>query len=105
MEENGIQIDHVGMGPEGDVVGVNDPGSLGFNIEKIYAVVAEDDNGEGIVAVMLGENQWLPLVFAKEEAIEKFKPIALSMAQIANRTTRVIEMSARRDVETLYEKS
>lgn len=58
------------------------PERTGSRIEKLYAWVAEDADGEGIVGVhMPSSGQWLQLVGSDRPAIEGYRSLAEKVAQ------------------------
>lgn len=68
-------------------------------IETIHAFVADDGDGEGLMAVMTPKGVMLPLVAADPARIESLRPIARAAADIAGRDYRLLRFSVREEIE------
>lgn len=94
--------EHIGVGEDGDLVEVHDPGSQGYVIEKIFAIVAiDEEGGEGIMARRT-DMGWMPLISSNQEGIETFIEIAQKMIDIApGSRAQVIEFGSRRVIKEI----
>ena len=72
-----------------------------LKIEKMYAFVAENDEGEGVMAFKSG-NIWMPMVGADFERIESLLPIAQEMSKVSGKEFRIIQFDNRKDVTKQY---
>jgi hypothetical protein len=82
---------------------IENPGGLGFRIEKIWAFVstqADDDNDEGVVAALIN-GSWMPLIAADEKRLQDLMPLALEMANDTDAAIRLVCFENRRTVMTL----
>ena len=97
-----LPIHHAGVGPNGEIVEINDPGSTGHLIDKVFVIVSEDENGEGVVAAR-SKDGWIPMVSSDERVINMYAEIAKSMAEVSGKTIRMIELSTRREVRVIHD--
>jgi hypothetical protein len=73
---------------------------MGFQIEKIYAWICVDDDGDhGIPAIQVG-NVAMPLVGADKARIESYRPFAEAIAS-GGRPVWLAEFSSMRVIERL----
>ena len=68
-----------------------------LKIEKMYAFVTEDGEGEGLMAFKSG-NTWLPMVGADFKRVDSLIPIAEEMAKITDKGFRILQFDNRKDV-------
>lgn len=71
-----------------------------FIIEKTYAFLAMEEDGEGVVAMLTPEG-WMPLMGGDPRKIELLKPV---VQEIANKTGKEIKLccfSERTDIEII----
>lgn len=70
-----------------------------LSIDKLYAFVAVDEEGEGITAFG-GPHGMMPMVAADEARVESLKPIAQLLANQSGKRIVLAEFSIRTDSET-----
>jgi hypothetical protein len=72
-------------------------------IEKIWAWVSVDDDGnEGICAFSSDNGMMMPMIAADEERLESLRGIAEDLSKMApDRKFRLLKFSTREEVETL----
>lgn len=74
---------------------------MGMKIEKMFAFVCKDDDGnEGVIGHKIG-NIMYPLVGADMERIESLKPLALSIQQATGKQVYLISFDKRTVLEVL----
>ena len=72
-----------------------------LKIEKMYAFVAENDEGEGVMAFKSG-NTWMPMVGADFKRIDSLLSIAQSMSRISGKEFKILQFNNRTDVTEQY---
>jgi len=72
-----------------------------LKIEKMYAFVAENDEGEGVMAFKSG-NTWLPMVGADFKRIDSLLPIAKELAKASGKEFKILQFDNRTDVTERY---
>jgi len=68
-----------------------------LKIEKMYAFIAENDDGEGVMAFKSGFG-WMPMVGADLERMKSLVPIAKEMSKISGKEFKIIQFDNRTDV-------
>ena len=72
-----------------------------LKIDKLYAFVAVDSQGnEGVCAFMAGRS-WMPMVAADSARIKSLYPIAQQISRESNQTIRLIEFSTRKQLDII----
>ena len=69
------------------------------NLDNIYAVLSQDEKGQGIVSIMTPQGG-MPMVFGHERMLEKIKPIVKKMANETGKKILIVKYSK---VEVLEE--
>lgn len=76
-------------------------------IEKIYAVIADEKDGEGIMGIgSIGKNgvkHWHPLIGADRARIESHIPYAKQIAKEENIKIKIVVFEFRKDISTEYD--
>lgn len=70
-------------------------------VDVIFAFLAHDDEGEGIVCVPAPGGIVMPLVGADLARIESLRPYAQMVANARQRPVRLVYFGERREVEVL----
>jgi hypothetical protein len=91
---------HIGVGDDGELVEVHDPGSTGHQIDKMHAILSVDHDGEGIVGFNTPDG-WIPMVAADRRVIDKMKDLAQQMSNVTRRKMVVVEFSTRTVIDTI----
>lgn len=80
--------------PPGTTVVIPDQPSLGYRIDRIFAYLAVDAEGEGIVG-------WdgVPLVGADADRMLSMRPTAKAAATVSRRAVRLVRFDTRTEVE------
>lgn len=95
---------HGAFGPEVPqvMVDVNEgKGGVGFRIESIWAFLGiHEDNDEGIVGVMMGD-QWMPFIAADETRLRELRGHAQMIADFTGKPIVLTKFSVREDVERI----
>jgi len=68
-----------------------------LKIEKMYAFVAENDEGEGVMAFK-SSNTWMPMVGADFKRIDSLLSIAQEMSKVSGQKFRILQFDNRKDV-------
>jgi hypothetical protein len=56
---------------------IDDPGGLGFRIERIWAFITiHDDGDEGVTSFRLPDGTLMPMIAADEARLHQLRPIA-----------------------------
>lgn len=75
-----------------------------YKIEEIYAFVAEEELGEGIIGrTVVIDNQlvFMPFVCADKARMESLKPLALEIQKESGKKIKIIKMTKRTDLEVV----
>lgn len=72
-----------------------------LKIEKMYAFVAENDEGEGVMAFKSG-NIWMPMIGADFKRIDSLLFIANEMSKISGKEFKILQFDNRVDVTEQY---
>ena len=72
-----------------------------LKIEKMYAFVAENEDGEGVMAFW-SNSTWLPMVGADFKRIGSLLPIAEDVSKLSGKKFRIIQFDNRTDVTEQY---
>ena len=72
-----------------------------LKIEKMYAFVAENDEGEGVMAFM-SDRTWMPMVGADFKRIESLLSIAEEVSKLSGKKFRILQFDNRTDVTERY---
>ena len=67
-----------------------------LKIEKIYAFVAENEDGEGVMAFK-SNNGWMPMVGADFKRIDSLLPIAQELSKASGKEFRILQFDNRTD--------
>jgi len=67
-------------------------------ITEFFVFIAEDEQGEEILGIRVGEN-WLPLVGEDLERMESLKPIAQSIVEGLPVKVKLFRFSEREEIE------
>lgn len=51
-------------------------------IEELYAFVAMEKDGEGILGMLMPNNQWIPFIGADMERVNQLRPFAEKIAEV-----------------------
>jgi len=68
-----------------------------LKIEKMYAFVAENEDGEGVMAFK-SNNGWMPMVGADFKRIDSLLPIAQEMSRVSGKEFKILQFDNRTDV-------
>ena len=84
------------------VVVVDSP-SLGYRIDRLFAYVAEDGDGEGLVGAPIGSGgSLMPLVGADAERMLSLRPFARTLARaVPGRRIRLVRFDVRTEIEEI----
>ncbi len=77
-------------------------------IEKLYAVITDTPDGEGIVTMHLNNGQTMPIVSSRTDLIDKAMidlKKAMAQSNIPGKNFKVLEFSKRKDVTELFNKN
>lgn len=75
-----------------------------YKINEIYAFVAEEEHGEGIIGrTVVIDNQlvFMPFVCADKSRMESLKPLAREIKKESGKTIKIIKLTKRTDVEVI----
>ena len=75
-----------------------------YKIEEIYAFVAEEKQGEGIIGqTVVIDNQlvFMPFVCADKSRMESLRPLATKMHMEHGKKIKIIKMTKRTDIEVI----
>lgn len=72
-----------------------------LKIEKMYAFVVKDEEGEGIMAFK-SNNIWMPMVGADFKRVESLLPIAKELAKTSGKGFKILQFDNRKDVTEQY---
>lgn len=64
-----------------------------LKIEKLFAFVVEDKEGEGICGMMMPNKQWMPFIGADMERVDELMPIAQQIADHTKKHIKILEFS------------
>ena len=70
-------------------------------IEKLFAFVVANPEGEGVIGMRTPNGNWIPLVGADKERIESLRDVAEGTAKASGRPVRLVEFSVRKDLEVI----
>jgi len=79
---------------------VFDPGTYLETITEIWAFVASDHNGEGVVGMKIRDT-WMPLIAADRDRLEGLRPMAMQIAVETGKTIKLVKFTTREEVETI----
>ena len=68
-----------------------------LKIDRLYAFVTEDGEGEGLMAFKSG-NTWLPMVGADFKRVNSLIPIAEEMTKVTGKGFRILQFDNKIDV-------
>lgn len=68
-------------------------------IDTIYAFIAFNETGEGIVAMPAADG-WMPMIAADAARLESLRPIAKQIAQSTKIAIKLIRLTTREELET-----
>lgn len=66
-------------------------------ITELYAFLSQDETGDGICEVCLGD-EWMTLVTSRAHIAELMKPAAVHLAKISGRPVRLVKFTVREEV-------
>jgi hypothetical protein len=66
-------------------------------ITELYAFLSQDETGDGICEVCLGD-EWMTLVTSRAYIAELIKPAAVHLAKSGGRRVRLVKFTAREEV-------
>ena len=69
-------------------------------IEQMYAFLAQDEEGEGVVSIRVGDQHY-PMVGADMARVDQFRPLARQMAQQTGVPIRVVTFTTRTEIEVI----
>lgn len=69
-----------------------------LKIEEIFAFVAENEDGEGVMAMTLSNGMMMPLVGADMSRVKSLLPIAFKISETTGKDFRVLKFSKREDI-------
>lgn len=73
----------------------------GFKIEKMYAFITKDENGEeGIMAELIGD-KWMPFVGGDWMRVKDLKKIAQVVTKESGKEIKIVEFSQRKVIEVI----
>jgi hypothetical protein len=75
-----------------------------FVIEKLYAFIAEGEDGEGVCAYRGSDGDWLPLIGADQERVDALQPLAQTIADTTGKRIRLCEFECRVEVMEILPK-
>lgn len=77
---------------------VKTPSGTFLSIDMLYAFVAADEKGEGIMGIQGPNKEWLPMVGADMERVKQLYPVAKQISNISGKSFKVIKFSKREDI-------
>lgn len=72
-----------------------------LKIEKLYAFVADDAEGEGVCGFVGPDGRWMAMVAADKARVESLKPIAQDIARQTGRPIKLLCFSVREQIERI----
>ena len=69
-----------------------------YKIKEMYAYVAEEEFGEGLMAFLNSEGIWMPMVGADMDRLEDLTPIAEKISKAVGRPFKILKFSNRSDI-------
>lgn len=69
-----------------------------LKITEMFAFVAKDENGEGVVGIRASDGTWMPLVGADHARIESLRPIAREIAEASGKEVILLRFINRVDM-------
>ncbi len=72
-----------------------------MKIERIFAFIAKDDQGNEGVCGFQSDMGWMAMVGADQAMIDKLKPMARSIAKSSGKTITICRFSIREEIETI----
>lgn len=70
-------------------------------ITEMFAFIAVDETGEGVLAVQTSDGMMMPLVGADLARIDSLRPIAQQLATAHNQTIKLIKFTVREELEVI----
>ena len=68
-----------------------------LSIDEMFAFVADDDEGEGIMGAKIGDS-WMPLVGADMDRVQSLVKIADMIKNETGKNYKVLKFSTREDI-------
>ena len=68
-------------------------------IDQMYAFIASDEDGEGVIGMKVNENEWLPLVGADMARVESLKSYARSLSAATGKKVILVRFTNREELE------
>lgn len=69
------------------------------HIEVMFAWIASDDEGEGLLAIQGKDGAWKPLIGADRSRVDSWRAVALEIGMKSKREVRLVVYGPRKDLE------
>jgi hypothetical protein len=69
-----------------------------LKIEKMFAFVSQEGEGEGVMAAMTQDGTWMPLVGADMSRVKALVPVANDISKATGRPYKIYEFSNKKDI-------
>lgn len=69
-----------------------------LKIDEMYAFVASDDEGEGIMGMRMPNGDWMPFVGADMQRVYSLYPVAEDISKVSGKPFKIIKFSNRTDI-------
>jgi len=70
-------------------------------INEMFAFIAPDALGEGLVAFQMPSGEWMPLVGADMTRVESLKPIARKIGKMSGKKIQLVKFTTRIHLEDI----
>jgi len=72
-----------------------------LKIEEMFAFVAEDETGEGVIGMTMPDGMWMPLVGADMARAESLKKHAKEIGRVSGKKITLLKFTTRETIEEL----
>jgi hypothetical protein len=70
-----------------------------LKIEEMFAFVATDKDGEGVIGMQMPDGAWMPFVGADMERVESLKKMAKQIGRASHKKITLLKFTKRETVE------
>lgn len=72
-----------------------------LRIDEMFAFVAIDKTGEGVMGFMGPSGQWFPMVGADMARVDQLRPMAQEIARTSGKEIKLLKFSKREELEVI----
>jgi hypothetical protein len=73
-----------------------------LKIEEMFAFVADNEEGEGIMAFGAKNGMIMPMIGADMTRVKSLYPLAVKIAKVGNKDFKLLKFSKREDITKQY---